>query len=250
MRTRNPARLLALYEQEVRRRPLGGTVERTDRVIRVIADGWRALVWSDLDAASADAVIAGEVERFAALGSWEWKLYSHDRPVDLPDRLRRAGFVPEPSEALLVADLAALQLDSPVPAGVELLPVEDEAGVHRLMQVHDDVYGRHDDDYAQWILTALRSGQTAAVVAMAGDRPISGGRLDYQERLFAGLFGGSTVPDWRGRGVFRAVVGWRARLAAEHGYRYLHVDASDQSRPILERLGFVHLATTTPFTHP
>ena len=39
----------------------------------------------------------------------------------------------------------------------------------------------------------------------------------------------------------------RARLAAERGCRYLEVDASDDSRPILERLGFVAVTTTTPY---
>jgi GNAT superfamily N-acetyltransferase len=67
---------------------------------------------------------------------------------------------------------------------------------------------------------------------------------------FAGLWGGGTLPEWRGRGVFRALVAHRARLAADRGFRYLQVDATPDSRPILERLGFVVLATTTPFTHP
>jgi hypothetical protein len=39
----------------------------------------------------------------------------------------------------------------------------------------------------------------------------------------------------------------RARLAAEQGYRYLQVDASDDSRPILERLGFNAVTITTPY---
>ncbi|MGH3826595.1 MAG: hypothetical protein ACRDQX_05395 [Pseudonocardiaceae bacterium] len=34
------------------------------------------------------------------------------------------------------------------------------------------------------------------------------------------------------------------------GFRYLQVDASSASRPIFQRLGFVELANTTPFTHP
>jgi len=58
------------------------------------------------------------------------------------------------------------------------------------------------------------------------------------------------VPGWRGRGVYRALVAHRARVAAERGYRYLQVDASDESRPILERLGFHPLTTTTPYVHP
>jgi antitoxin (DNA-binding transcriptional repressor) of toxin-antitoxin stability system len=50
--------------------------------------------------------------------------------------------------------------------------------------------------------------------------------------------------------VFRSLVAYRARLASERGYRYLQVDASAASRPILVRLGFTELATTTPFRHP
>jgi GNAT superfamily N-acetyltransferase len=67
---------------------------------------------------------------------------------------------------------------------------------------------------------------------------------------FASLWGGGTLPGWRGRGVFRSLVAYRAALAADRGLRYLQVDASPESRPILHRLGFVELATTTPFIWP
>jgi hypothetical protein len=50
--------------------------------------------------------------------------------------------------------------------------------------------------------------------------------------------------------VFRALVAHRAALAAAAGFRYLQVDATADSRPILRRLGFVELSTTTPFVHP
>ncbi len=66
---------------------------------------------------------------------------------------------------------------------------------------------------------------------------------------FAGLWGGGTVETWRGRGIYRALVAHRARIAADHGYRYVQVDASDQSRPILERLGLAPLTTTTPYVY-
>ena len=49
--------------------------------------------------------------------------------------------------------------------------------------------------------------------------------------------------------MFRAVVAYRAAQAAAAGYRYLQVDASDDSRPILQRLGFERLSTTIPFVH-
>ncbi|HVB27523.1 MAG TPA: GNAT family N-acetyltransferase, partial [Mycobacteriales bacterium] len=66
-------------------------------------------------------------------------------------------------------------------------------------------------------------------------------------RDFASLWGGGTLPAWRRRGIYRALVAHRAQLAAARGYRFLQVDASAQSRPVLERLGFASLAVTTPF---
>jgi hypothetical protein len=62
------------------------------------------VTWSDLDPATADAVIAGQVSRFAQLARpWEWKHYSYDRPPDLPERLLAAGMTREPAEARLRA---------------------------------------------------------------------------------------------------------------------------------------------------
>jgi len=43
------------------------------------------------------------------------------------------------------------------------------------------------------------------------------------------------------------LIAYRARLAADRGYRYLYVDASPDSQPILARLGFSRLAHTTPY---
>ncbi len=43
------------------------------------------------------------------------------------------------------------------------------------------------------------------------------------------------------------LVALRAQLARARGARYLHVDASEDSRPILARLGFEAIATTTPY---
>ncbi|WP_050776729.1 hypothetical protein [Streptomyces sp. SPB074] len=50
-----------------------------------------------------------------------------------------------------------------------------------------------------------------------------------------------------GRGLYRATVAARARIAAARGVRYLQVDASADSAPILRRLGFLELTTTTPY---
>ena len=50
-----------------------------------------------------------------------------------------------------------------------------------------------------------------------------------------------------GQGIYRALVARRAQLAVERGHRILQVDASDDSRPILERLGLCVVGGTTPY---
>jgi GNAT superfamily N-acetyltransferase len=62
--------------------------------------------------------------------------------------------------------------------------------------------------------------------------------------------GGRTLPAWRGRGVFRSLVAYRAKLARERGYRYLQVDAQPTAARYSGRLGFTELAVTTPFRYP
>jgi GNAT superfamily N-acetyltransferase len=86
------------------------------------------------------------------------------------------------------------------------------------------------------------------VLAEAGTTVVCAGWIRFEQGTeFATLWGGATLPEWRRRGIYRATVAHRANVAAERGFRYLEVDASDDSRPILERLGFRAVTTTTPY---
>jgi ribosomal protein S18 acetylase RimI-like enzyme len=253
-----PASVLAEYNAQVRRsvRPdgPGARVQADGNVVRwvtVDGSGWSGIAWSDLDEANADRVVAGQVAFFRDRDEkFEWKLYDYDRPPDLASRLLAAGFVPEAEEALMIAEAAAVAAPLELPAGVRLLPVTDEAGVGLLIDVHERVFGIDHSQLRQSLLTQLRDSPevTGMVVAMAGDEPVCSARIEFQPGTeFAGLWGGGTLPAWRGRGIYRALVAYRAGLAAARGYRYLQVDALPDSRPILERLGFVRLARTTPY---
>ncbi len=112
------------------------------------------------------------------------------------------------------------------------------------------VFGREDPEQRASLLTQLADAPETIdiVIAMAGDEPVSAARTEFLPGTqFAGLWGGGTLPQWRKRGIYRALVRTRADLAAERGYSYLEVDASEDSRPILERIGFERLAITTPY---
>ncbi|WP_405801353.1 GNAT family N-acetyltransferase [Streptomyces sp. NBC_01506] len=215
--------------------------------------GWNGVLWSDLDADSADAAIAGQIRHFSSLGlEFEWKVYSHDAPHDLPRRLAAAGFTPEPPETLMIAEAAGLPHEVTLPEGVRLVAVTDAAGVELMADVHEQAFGTDRAHIRALLLAQLAAapGSVTAGVAMAGDVPVSAARMDLPTGTqFAGLWGGGTVPAWRGRGLYRALVAFRTRLAVERGYRYMQVDASSLSRPILRRLGFEELSTTTPYVY-
>ena len=70
---------------------------------------------------------------------------------------------------------------------------------------------------------------------------------DAYRRVRTPLQNGTTAAEWRRRGIYRALVAHRATLAAARGFRYLATDASEDSRPILERLGFVPVTSVTPY---
>ena len=85
-------------------------------------------------------------------------------------------------------------------------------------------------------------------VAESKGHMISAGRLEpVRGTQFAGIWGGATRPDWRRRGVYRALTAARARSALSLGKTLIHSDSTEYSRPILERSGLVRVSTTTPY---
>jgi hypothetical protein len=179
--------VLAAFDEQIRRRPEAGpglVVEGDIHVVWVVAsgEGWSGVTWSDLADSDVDAVIAAQVDRFGAAGRpWEWKFYSYDQPSTLPERLQAAGLVPDEVEALMVAQIADLDLTVPPPDGVELVQVDDERGVQELVQVHDRVFGGDHGAMGREVLAGLRRQPrpVEAVVAKADAAPVSAGRVNF-----------------------------------------------------------------------
>jgi GNAT superfamily N-acetyltransferase len=212
--------ILARFDEQMRRKAAADGL--------FVGKGWSAVLWRPDD---------GEVEPLVARmrelpGHVEWKYYSHDGP-ELRARLVAAGLEPDDEETVVVAEAASIP---PPPEDVELRIVTEE-----FVDLAARVFGDRFD----------LPEKAVAVVAVVDGEAVSGGRVDFEEGVeFAGLFGGITLPEFRGRGLYRATVAKRAELARERGYRWLYSDALPTSRPILERLGFVPITTTTPFTLP
>ena len=130
------------------------------------------------------------------------------------------------------------------------MDVVDAAGVAALVAVHDEVFG--DDNAALGRALLARLGDdpptVAAVVAFAGASPISGrpGRVPRRHASSRASGAAGRFPRGRAAGSSARWSPTAPRQAADRGFRYLQVDATDESRPILERLGFVAVARTTP----
>ncbi len=263
-----PDELLAAFHHQIRLRDLdaeeGNVVERDGLVHRnypadpstpgaMIETPEGLVVHAGDDPA---AVIARQRDFFRERGQQvEWKTYGYDEPADLGDRLVAAGFVPEELEALILGDAERVAVDVELPAGLRVRAVEPgpdlDRDLERIADLHDLVWPG-----TRWI--TLRFGEEmrarpdlvkGCLVEESPDGPVlCASWLRMVEGTdFAGLWGGATHPDWRRRGLYRATVAHRARLALEHGYRFLRVDASPHSRPILERAGLWQVSTTTPY---
>jgi predicted acetyltransferase len=84
-------------------------------------------------------------------------------------------------------------------------------------------------------------------VAYVDEQPASAAWIYFPKHSqFASLWGGSTIRSFRKRGLFTALLAVRAREAKARQARYLTVDASPMSRPILEKFGFERIAYSYP----
>jgi GNAT superfamily N-acetyltransferase len=255
----DPAALLAAYDTQLRiddaPLPAGVTREQDGPLERFVGFshggfiGYRDL--AGLEGAALDELIARQVELFRARGeAFEWKLHAHDLPADLADRLRAAGLEPDDTETIEIAPVTAAAGAVMLSDGVSLREVRERADLELIAQMEHAIWQDDRGWLADDLGAELASNPDglAIFVAEAGGEVVSAGWIRFRAGTdFATLWGGGTLPAWRGRGIYRGLVAQRANLAAARGFRYLQVDASDDSRPILERLGFVPVTTTTPF---
>ena len=247
-----------LFDEQVRRGTAsdgtGTVVTAAAQVVRWCADGdvgWSEIAWSKLDDDVADEVIADQVAFFTSKAQgFAWRVYDADQPEDLGARLECAGLHLSYTSELMIAQVADVPRGVDLPTGTSLVSANDPTGIERLIEVHERVFELDHSQLRRSLLAQLANApeKRELFVVMAGDVPVASARVDFlPDREFASLWGGSTLREWRGRGLFRALVAHRADAAASRGYRYLYVTASSQSRPVLERLGFASFGSVVTF---
>ncbi|GAA5532085.1 hypothetical protein Dalu01_00463 [Deinococcus aluminii] len=208
-----------------------------------------------LDGRVLDDLIAQTVSHYAAdpqISSFEWKTCGHDAPADLPRRLTAHGLQAEDPETVMVGDTWRLAQAVRLPDRVVLRRIDNQPNpypdVVRAARAQELAFG-HPFGAQDFMRRIEKSGGRVELwVAETPEEVVCVGRLEVVPNTeFAGLWGGGTLPQWRGQGLYRALTAARARSALERGVRYLHSDCTEYSRPILERSGLLPITTTTPY---
>jgi ribosomal protein S18 acetylase RimI-like enzyme len=252
--------LLRVLHEQVRLRDRdvapGWTLERVGKVRRSYADDGSGQGFAEAPEGLDDpeAEIAAEVAFFTARGqAFEWKTYDYDEPADLPQRLTAAGFVAEDPESLILGEIHQI-LEQPLslPSKVRIREVTTTEDFDRIEMMQTAVWGEGHGSFLSQLQAELLAAPDLLDVYLveeaAGGPALCAAWVRYHPGTdFASLWGGSTLPEWRRQGLYRALLLHRARKAADRGYRYIRVDASEDSRPILQRVGLLRVATTTPY---
>lgn len=251
--------LLAVYDEQLRGEAEVAsalTVQQHGPVHWAELDSGGFVTYRDLgglEGDELDGLIRETVAHFrddTTLSEFEWKTRGHDLPVDLGERLVAAGLEPEEVETVMIGEAARLAVEVALPAEVVVRRLGGprvEADLGRMVAMQETVFGRRGFSVAH-AMRSFEAGTAEFWVAEHHGEVVSAGRLTpVPGTAVAGIWGGGTLLDWRGRGIYRALVAARARSAIEQVLTHIHSDCTAMSRPILERSGLAAVTTTTPY---
>jgi hypothetical protein len=254
------AGLLAAYDEQLR---TDAETRSALAVVRVgplwlvtFAGGRGFVTYRDLAGADAKSIrrLVNEAvthyRRDPTIHRVEWKTRGHDHAPGLHEALLSNGLRPEEPESIMIGEARTLAVDVALPDGVQLRRVAAESDVRAMCAMQAAVFDDPgSDERVDALLRRLSCNDGMELwVAESEGHIVSAGRVEpVGQSEFAGIWGGATRPDWRGRGIYRALTAARARSALRAGKTLIHSDSTDYSRPILERSGLVGVSTTTPY---
>jgi GNAT superfamily N-acetyltransferase len=200
--------------------------------------------------ADAHAVIE-EVRAIAAQRGLplNWILDPDTEPADLHEHLLAHGIVPDPhdymSKVMVLPSTA--EIDAPAAAGLELhdaladlesFTTADRVSAEAFTGVHYGTPLPIDEQRERRFANHRAAGNRRIVLATVDGEPAGAGSLTLFPPEGATMNGGAVRQRFRGRGIYRALVAARLRMARDAGVAGLAVWGGRMSAPILERLGF------------
>lgn len=250
----NKNNLLMQYDKDLRLRIMYPEARReiTGDVVRFIRQtpGMNVVSFTFANEHQLHTVIHRELDYFVPMNQpFTWKVYDHDRLPSLKGELLSHDFVEDPDPAaIMVLDLETAPEYLFRPIKVDIRPVNTQGGLKDIVYVLDKVYGNDNS----WVYNRLGMhlklpGYLSAFVAYVEGEPASVAWTYFPQGQFATLFAGSTISQYRNRGLYTSLLAMRLQEIHERGYPFAVVEAGPMSRPIVAKHGFQHLTTVYDF---
>jgi len=183
-----------------------------------------------------------------------WIVHPSGRPDDLVDRLRARDLQEFEIAPGMARSLEDLPVAPPLPDGVEVREVRDDADLGVLSEfvawrwgvpeayhphLHDIVtrfqFGRPDSKSRMWM--AYNDGVPISKIAL------------YDGPGSAGIYAVATKPEARGLGIASILMVVAMRAAKEMGHEVVVLDSSPLAVKLYQRLGFVTVTNFRLFAH-
>ncbi len=182
----------------------------------------------------------------------EWKVYGHDSPSCLGDKLLSVGFKAEPKEKFMVLPLNSESLKDFKKSSCEIRKINDRKGLSDVRVIFEEVYKKNLGDlFNHYALMIEKYPSNMSIyVAYVNEEPASCGRVYFHsDSKFCGLYGGQTRKKFRNLGLFTSIVAVRMKEALKRKVVYASVDALPTSEPILRKRGFTIVTDTQPYVY-
>ena len=180
----------------------------------------------------------------------EWKVYGHDLPQCLAERLTAAGFEAGEKEAFMVFSANDKDLGRFGICQDDIRRATNKEDLGDVQSIFEEVYGRSCEKLIEQYVFMLENhpNNMSVYIAYVEGDPAACGRVYFHAgSRFAALYGGQTRERYRRRGIFTQIVAVRIREAFSRGIVNICVDALPTSEPILRKHGFENVTYTQPF---
>ncbi len=220
--------------------------------MRLVAKGWPDpwYNWVErvrLDPARVPGAIQEAREFFAGEEvPYSWWVGPSTLPADLGATLEAAGFALLEEIEGLALRLPANLDGWPVNPLVRIVPVTDITTLRTALRL-SDTFGRRDpvgfEQAVARFAPQLGDPDYCRLIGYLGNFPVAEASVEFRHDGEVAYFSsGTTLPEFRGRGLYRTLSAERVRLAQARGARWALTHAvSATSAPICRALGFTRM---------
>lgn len=250
----NVEKIMALYAETERKKlsvPSSTKIATDELIIIVPEQGDGFIAYFDVDKKRIDALIDEQVAFFTSKNrGFEWKVYATDTPNDIGERLIKKGFVADVTESFMVREISHYRASLALPNGIRCEKATTQAMFKDAARIQATEFPMNVDEWVArfWQANKESPNKTSIYVICNNDMAVSSARVDFtDDSPFAGLWGGTTIEAYRGRGYYQMLLNYRIDEAKKRGRRYMTIDALETSRPIVAKHGFELVTKTTPY---